>query len=135
MAPMQAGGSRVSRALRQVRNGSVSAAMCITVVLAAVLGQSSLATAQPVPTGTDPSFFPATGYRISSPAILEYFQRHGGVRTFGYPVSSEFPLLAKRVQMFQRQVLEIESDGSVVPVNMLDANVLPITAIAGLSLR
>src|SRR5258706_14885656 len=95
------------RAVRRLYDWSVSVALGVALVLGAVLGQSTLATAQPASPGTDPSFFPATGYRIGSPAVLDYFQHHGGVRTFGYPVSSEFPLLGRRVQLFQRQLLEI----------------------------
>jgi hypothetical protein len=82
----------------------------------------------------DPGFFPATGYRISSPAVLDFFQHHGGVRAFGYPVSSEFPLLGKRVQLFQRQMLEIGPDGTVTLSNILDPDILPITRIDGLNL-
>jgi hypothetical protein len=99
-----------------------------------ILGQYTLATAQPATPNTDPSFFPATGYRIDSPQVLDFFQHRGGVRTFGYPISNEFPLLGKRVQIFQRQMLEIESDGSVQPVNILDPSILPVTRFDGLSL-
>jgi hypothetical protein len=84
--------------------------------------------------GIDPGFFPATGYRISSPAVLNYFQHRGAVRTFGYPVSNEFPLLGRRVQIFQRQVLEIAPDGSVAPSNLLDPDVLSSSRMNGLSL-
>jgi hypothetical protein len=93
-----------------------------------------LATAQQAVPSSAPGFFPATGYRISSQSILDYFQRHGGARTFGYPVSNEFPMLGKRVQLFQRALVEIESDGSVTPANILSADMLPITHIDGLSL-
>ncbi|HEX8968183.1 MAG TPA: hypothetical protein VF937_09900, partial [Chloroflexota bacterium] len=122
--------------MRRVRNWSLSGALASSMLLVAVLGQSSLATAQtqPVGPGMDPGFFSATGYRVSSPAMLDFFQRNGGVRTFGYPISNEFPLLGKRVQMFQRQVLELEADDSVTPANILGADVLPITHIDGLSL-
>src|SRR5712692_217426 len=128
------GVSGQGHAVQRIRNWSVSVALGVSLVLGAVLGQSTLATAQPVSPGMDPSFFPATGYRIGSPAVLDYFERHGGVRTFGYPVSSEFPLLGRRVQIFQRQMLEIAPDGVVTPANILDPDVLPITHIDGLSL-
>src|SRR5207248_9765570 len=103
-------------------------------LLAAILGQASLATAQQNTPGMDPYFFSATGYRIGSPAVSDYFQHHGGIRTLGYPVSNEFPLLSKRVQIFQRQLLEIQPDGSVSPANILDPEILPITRIDGLNL-
>jgi hypothetical protein len=134
MVPLQAGGGRLWRAARRVRNWSLSGALGVSLVLGGILGQSSLATAQPANPGMDPGFFPATGYRISSPAVLDFFQHRGGVRTFGYPVSSEFPLLGKRVQLFQRQMLELGPDGTVTPTNILDPDILPITRIDGLDL-
>jgi IPT/TIG domain-containing protein len=134
MVPLHAGGSRLWRTVQRIRDWSLTVALGVSLLLAAVLGQSTLAGAQPVSPGMDPGFFPATGYRIGSPAVLDYFQRHGGVRTFGYPVSSEFPLLGRRVQIFQRQMLEITPDGTVTPSNILDPDILPITRIDGLTL-
>jgi len=120
--------------VQRIRDWSLTVALGVSLILGTLLGQSSLATAQPARPVDDPAFFPATGYRIGSPAMLDYFQHRGGVRTFGYPVSSEFPLLGKRVQIFQRQLLAIGSDGSVSPINLLDPNIMPITHIDGLSL-
>ena len=134
MGPLQAGGGRLRRIASRVRNASLSGALCVSLVLAAILGQSTLVTAQPATPTMDPGFFPATGYRIGSPALLDYFQHRGGVRTFGYPISNEFPLLGKRVQLFQRQMLQIEQDGTVTEANVLDPAILPITHIDGLSL-
>src|SRR5579859_7792766 len=134
MVPLHAGGNRLWRAVQRIRNWSLTVALAVSLLLAAVLGQSTLVTAQPVGPGADPGFFPATGYRISSAAVMDYFQHRGGVRTFGYPVSSEFPLLGQRVQIFQRQMLQIGPDGTVTPSNILDPDVLPITRIDGLTL-
>src|SRR5260221_958899 len=134
MRPAHAGVSGQRRTVQRVYDWSVSVALGVSLLLGAVLGQSTLATAQPASPGADPSFFPATGYRIGSPAVLDYFQHRGGIRTFGYPVSSEFPLLGRRVQLFQRQMLEIAPDGTITPANILDPDVLPITRIDGLSL-
>jgi hypothetical protein len=134
MTPLQAGGSRLWRAAGRFRRWSLSGALCISLLLGAVLGQSSLATAQQTTPPADPGFFPATGYRISSPAILDYFQHRGGVRSLGYPVSNEFPLLGHRVQLFQRTMLSMAADGSVSPSDILSPDILPITHIDGLSL-
>src|ERR1043166_2076117 len=135
MVPLQAGGSRLWRAIRTSKRAPLSSALAMTLILAAVLGQSSLATAQQTtPQSQDPAFFPATGYRVNSPAVLDYFQHHGGVRTFGYPVSSEFPLLGQRAQLFQRGLLQVDADGNVQPANILSSDILPITHIDGLSL-
>ncbi len=134
MVPRHAGGGRPWPTVQRVRDWSLSLAVGVSLLLAAVLGQSTMATAQPVNPGADPGFFPATGYRIGSPAVMDYFQHRGGVRTFGYPVSSEFPLLGKRVQIFQRQLLQLGPDGTVIPLNILDPDILPITRIDGLRL-
>ncbi len=134
MVPLQAGGSRLWRAAGRFRRWSLGGALCISLFLGAVLGQASLATAQQAGPSADPGFFPATGYRISSPAILDYFQHRGGVRTFGYPVSNEFPLLGQRAQLFQRAMLQVGADGSVTPADILSSDFLPITHIDGLSL-
>src|SRR5215471_20661643 len=134
MVPLQAGGSRLWRAAAHFRRWSLSLGLCVSLLLGAVLGQSSLATAQQATPPADPGFFPATGYRISSPEILDYFQHHGGVRTLGYPVSSEFPLLGQRVQLFQRAMLQVDSEDNVQSANILSSDMLPITHIDGLSL-
>jgi hypothetical protein len=134
MVPLQAGGSRLWRAVGRHQRGPLSGALAIALILGTILGQSSLATAQPASQSQDPGFFSATGYRISSPAMLDYFQHHGGVRTFGYPVSSEFPLLGQRVQLFQRAMLQVDSEDNVQSANILSSDILPITHIDGLSL-
>ncbi|MCS6801361.1 MAG: putative glycoside hydrolase [Chloroflexota bacterium] len=92
-----------------------------------------------LPTGTpaaaaDPRYFPATGFRISSDAFWNYFQRRGGLRTFGYPVSREFTLLGSTVQIFQRQVMQRRPDGSVGLLNLLDPGLMPYTRINNASL-
>src|SRR5438874_3529491 len=132
MVPLHAGGRRLRRFMPQT--WSLNAAVCVALVLAVILGQASLATAQPANPGAEPAFFPATGYRISSPAVVDYFLHRGGVRTFGYPVSNEFPLLSKRVQLFQRALLQISADDSVTTADILSSHILPITRIDGLSL-
>src|SRR5690348_10089701 len=121
MVPLHAGGGRLWRAMWRRGHGgwSLNGALCVALVLGVILGQASLATAQPASPGLDPAFFPATGYRISSPSVFDYFLHRGGVRTFGYPVSNEFPLLGKRVQLFQRALLEITPDDSVTTADIL----------------
>ncbi|NWG19221.1 MAG: hypothetical protein HXY39_02740 [Chloroflexi bacterium] len=60
--------------------------------------------------------FTEVGYCISGP-ILAYWERHGGLRTFGFPISGlrlemvEDRML--RVQWFERDRLEIQADGRV----------------------
>jgi N-acetylmuramoyl-L-alanine amidase/LysM repeat protein len=86
-------------------------------------------TATPVPTqpAGDPRAFDQTGYRIDNDKFWDYFNRRGGVRTFGYPVSKEFTLLGFRVQFFQRLVMQLKPDGTVTTMNLLDDSMVPYT--------
>ena len=61
--------------------------------------------AAPVP--NDPRFFQQTGYRIGEDAFWDYFRVRGGIRSFGYPVSNVFLLFGMKVQIFQRQILQL----------------------------
>src|SRR5919197_2309408 len=79
----------------------------------------------------DPRFFSQTGFRIDNDTFWNFFQRRGGVRTFGYPVSSKFMLLGFTVQIFQREVMQLQPDGGVQTLNLLDEGLLPYTRING----
>jgi hypothetical protein len=79
------------------------------------------------------SYFTETGYSIAEVAFVSYFQAHGGLPTFGYPVSNEFRLRGLPVQIFQRQALQLNPDETVQTVNLLDAN-LPISHVNGSTL-
>lgn len=82
---------------------------------------------------SNPRFFADTGFSVTNDAFWNYFQRRGGVRTFGYPTSREFTLEGFRVQFFQRQVMQQGSDGQVRLLNLLDSGVLPYTRMNGSS--
>ena len=105
----------------------------LSLVLVLGLVAACLATARPVSaqTTTDPRFFEETGFRIDNDAFWAYFSQRGGVRTFGYPVSRDFPLLGFDVQIFQRVVLQRQPDGSVRTLNLLDEGLLPYTQLNG----
>ncbi|MDP8921695.1 MAG: hypothetical protein M3O34_02320 [Chloroflexota bacterium] len=75
--------------------------------------------------------YPETGFCISNPALREYFRLRGGVRTFGYPVSRELTLLGFRVQLFQGHVLQVQPDGRVTTMNLLQEGLMPATLING----
>jgi hypothetical protein len=79
----------------------------------------------------DPRYFPETGYRISDDAIWDYFQRRGGLRAFGYPVSRQFRLMGTEVQFFQRRVLQRLPDGTVQQLNLLAGDLFPFRRING----
>lgn len=93
--------------------------------------QPSQPAQQPQPQPNDPRSFAQTGYRISEDAFWNYFQVRGGVRTFGYPVSNTFQLFGTKVQIFQRQILQLRADGGVQTMNVLDEGLLPYTRMNG----
>src|SRR6476469_3529649 len=71
------------------------------------------AMAQTTAQTADPRYFPQTGYRVDNDAFWNFFQGRGGVPTFGYPVSRQFQLVGFQVQIFQRNVMQLQADGSV----------------------
>ena len=77
----------------------------------------------------DPWFFGETGFRIANDRFWDYFNRRGGLRTFGYPISKEFLLFGFRVQFFQRLIMQLMPDGSVATMNLLDEGLMPYTRI------
>jgi hypothetical protein len=79
----------------------------------------------------DPRFFAQTGYRVDTDPFWTFFQARGGVRTFGYPVSRTFKLDGFPVQIFQRIVVQLQPDGSVATLNLLDPGLMPYTNING----
>jgi hypothetical protein len=107
-------------------------------VLAATLLQpavsqadDALATGAVQPLVDDQWTFPQTGFRIERDAFREYFLLRGGVRTFGYPVSRDFPFLGCTSQFFQREVMQQCAGQGVTTLNLLDADLLPYTRING----
>jgi N-acetylmuramoyl-L-alanine amidase len=82
---------------------------------------------QAAPAPADARYFGQTGYRVGDDAFWNYFQVRGGVRSFGYPVSNVFLMYGMKVQIFQRQVLQLRPDGGVQTMNVLDEGLLPFT--------
>src|SRR5438552_9075635 len=116
------------------------ATMKIAPVVAAVLLLSAFSTITPTsaqttspttPSTSDPRFFSQTGFRIDTDAFWNFFQQRGGVRTFGYPVSRTFTLDGFQVQIFQREVMQLQPDGGVQTLNLLDPGLMPYTSING----
>jgi len=83
----------------------------------------------PVP--NDARYFAQTGYRVGVDAFWNYFQVRGGIRSFGYPVSNVFLMYGMKVQIFQRQILQLRPDGGVQTMNILDEGVMPYTRMNG----
>lgn len=78
--------------------------------------------------GPNTVYYPVTGFKISG-TFYNYFLHRGGLRTFGYPISRPFLFQGHTVQFFQRRVLELEKDGSVGQLNLLDPGLMPYTQI------
>src|ERR1700716_4261552 len=100
------------------------------VVLSAFVITTPTAAQTTTPTD-DPRFFAQTGFRIDSDAFWNFFQQRGNVRTFGYPVSRTFTLDGFQVQIFQREVMQLQPDGGVQTLNLLDPGLMPYTLVNG----
>lgn len=64
-----------------------------------------------LPSGTEAQaqsvrYFPETGHNVRG-EFLEFFDQHGGLRIFGYPITEEFTLDGRTVQYFQRARFEL----------------------------
>ena len=81
----------------------------------------------------DDRYFPQTGFRVNLNPIWDFFQKRGGVRAFGYPISWEMPFMGFKVQMFQRAILQVTPSGSVVAMNLMDDGLMPYTQLNGSS--
>jgi cellulase (glycosyl hydrolase family 5) len=103
----------------------------LRLLLAAVLLLALTASASSTVAQGDPRFFPQTNFRVDNDAFWTFFQSRGSVRTFGYPVSRTFRLDGFPVQIFQRIVMQLQPDGSVATLNLLDQGLLPYTRING----
>ncbi|MCL4531851.1 MAG: N-acetylmuramoyl-L-alanine amidase, partial [Actinobacteria bacterium] len=94
--------------------------------------------ASPAPTpqpaskpAADPRLFPQTGFRIDNDTFWDYFNKRGGIRTFGYPVSHTFTFMGFTTQFFQREIMQLAPDGSPRTMNILDPGLMPYTKING----
>jgi hypothetical protein len=75
--------------------------------------------------------FPQTGYTIADDAIWAFWNEHGGLDTFGAPISRETTLLGSQVQVFENAALVVHADGSVVPLSL--GSTLPYQHFDGLT--
>lgn len=90
---------------------------------------TATATTTATPSGPhDNRYFSETGFRIDNDTIWDYFNRRGGVVTFGYPVSRAFLFQGFQVQFFQRRIVQIGPDGHARLLNVLDPGLLPYTS-------
>jgi hypothetical protein len=77
----------------------------------------------------DDSYFVETGYYVGQGAIWEFFASHEADLTFGPPLSNVFTLEGRDVQIFRNHVLEVDPDGSVGTMALLDSGAVPSTRL------
>ena len=95
------------------------AAICLALLLAS-----------PLPAASTTAFAASdeVQFGIANPAFADYFQKRGGLRTFGYPISRQFALRGSQVQMFQRGIMQLTPGGGVGTMNLLDSGLMPYTS-------
>jgi YVTN family beta-propeller protein len=76
----------------------------------------------------DDRYFSQTGFRVDDDTIWDYFDRRGGIATFGYPVSRTFLFQGFLIQVFQRRIVQLDSDGNARLLNLLDPGLLSYTS-------
>lgn len=106
-------------------------AVAMARALPAAAAPSDIMPIPPPPGRGDARWFPQTGFRIDSDAFWDYFQRRGGLETFGYPTSRTFLFLGFPTQFFQRHVMQLQRDGRVGTLNVLDPGLMPYTTFNG----
>ncbi len=111
-----------------MHRGSIRAIAAVTLLLISSFLPPSLGVGRAQQ--GDPRLFAETGYRVSQDEFWDFFQRRGGLKTFGYPVSREFTLQGFTVQFFQRTIMQLGPSG-VRTLNLLDQGLLPYTTING----
>jgi len=82
-------------------------------------------------TSRDPRFFDQTGYRIDRDDFWDFFQKRGGVPSFGYPVSREFTFFGCQTQFFQRLAMQECGNQGVGTLNLLEEGLLPYNHFHG----
>jgi hypothetical protein len=93
-------------------------AIALLVLASTVSSTGGLAAASGGP--VDPRFFDATRYRVDRDAFWDFFQKRGGLRTFGYPVSRDFLFFGCSTQLFQRVAMQqcgAEGVGTLTPIS------------------
>src|SRR5690349_19335069 len=106
----------------------IRAALCALVLMLAMASQP--VTAQTAAT-SDPRYFEPTRFRIDREAFWDFFQKRGGLRSFGYPVSREFLLFGCQTQLFQRLAMQQCGGNGVGTLNVLEDGLLPYTRFQG----
>ncbi|HEY3057785.1 MAG TPA: hypothetical protein VGL99_02310 [Chloroflexota bacterium] len=143
LAPGTYGATASGDTSNRVANASFIVVAGPTPVATAVptAGATAVPTATPVPApgqqpvapplAHDDRYFSQTGYRVDNDEAWAFFQRYGGLSTFGYPVSRTITFLGCPVQFFQRQIIQVCPGQGAALMNMLDPEIFPYTRVNG----
>jgi len=85
---------------------------------------------EPTPQSRRKVYFPETGHTITY-AFLDFFKQHGGVDTFGFPITEMHFEEGRVVQYFQRMKLEWSPDDTVATVQVGDLGEVYINMFKG----
>jgi hypothetical protein len=110
-------------------DGSPKPIVAVFKTLGALTPPAAAAAAPPV--SNDQRYFAQTGFQVDNDAIWSYFQARGQIDIFGYPISRTFTFLGCQTQMFQRQIVQICTDGQPRLMNVLDPDLFPYTHVNG----
>jgi hypothetical protein len=92
----------------------------LVLVLALALG---LVLAQPIfgqnAQQASSEYYAETGHSIAAP-FLAFFQAHGGVQIFGYPITEKLVIDQVVVQYFQRARMEVNAQGEITLTNLAE---------------
>src|SRR5438105_4469415 len=119
-------GGKVLNRFKRLRRAAAGAVVVLGLGLATL--SPGLALAQ-----DDPRVFADTGYTVANDAIWTFFSQYGGASTFGEPISREFTLGGKPVQLFQNAALQVQPDGSVQAMQLTDPGLVSATQLDGLT--
>ena len=108
--------------------GALVAAIALALAIALVMAPA------PRSARAEALCFRETGFCLGNASFEDYFRQRGGEQTFGYPISRPLTLRGFEVQIFQRLVMQLQSDGQVNVLNLLEEEWMPVTHVHGLSL-
>ena len=100
-----------------------------------LLGQEALRTSSPKvedPGNPATLYFPQTGHTLSG-TFRQFWEQHGGIQTFGFPISEPLNEAGVQVQYFERVRLELHpgANGASMTVQIADLGTQAWAAVSG----
>ena len=94
---------------RSTLSFGVKTVWCVVLLAALIAGNTSLPGAQAQTPRQQ--YFPETRHTVSGD-FLDFFNQHGGLKVFGYPITAAFDWQGRRVQYFQKARMELHQENS-----------------------